>query len=123
MKNNNSGGIVSRYGTFLVIPPVVGLILLVALTFKVTTRTEITLVQTAPGRIAAYMPAAPAASDTLRAEAPETGALAFVIERVEAEANGVRVSCRGSLPGGDTLLKAYIPGAPRPIASILLDRL
>lgn len=122
MKNNNSGGIVSRYGTFLVIPPVVGLILLVALTFKVTTRTEITLVQTAPGQIAAYMPAAPA-TDTLRAEAPETGALAFVIERVEAEASGVRVSCRGSLPGGDTLLKAYIPGAPRPIASILLDRL
>lgn len=121
MKNDNSG-IVSRYGTFLVIPPVVGLIMLVALTFRVTTRTEITLVQTAPGRIAAYMPSAPDA-DTLRAEAPETGALAFAIDGVEAEASAVRVKCRGTLPGGNTLLKAYIPSQPRPIAAILLDRL
>lgn len=121
MKNDNSG-IVSRYGTFLVIPPVVGLILLIALTFKVTTRIEITLVQTAPGRIAAYMPSA-LSTDTLRAEAPETGALAFAIEGVETEASAVRVNCRGTLPGGNTLLKVYIPSQPRPIAAILFDRL
>lgn len=114
--------IISRYGTFLAIPPVLLIIGLIACNFNVTTKAEITLIQSDAETITAYLPAGVAAPDTLRIDVPGHAAQAYPVTAARPEESYVRLTCRGRLPGADTLLKSYIITGRRPIYRILLHQ-
>lgn len=115
---------ISKYGTFAVIPPVMLILAIVAFNFKVTTKAEVTLLQTAPNRITAYLPSpSEAVPDTLRVESPDFGTLGYPVLSSTPERSCTRLTCRGTLPPGNTLLKAYIITGHKPIYRILLDKI
>lgn len=111
----------SRYGTFAVIPPVLLIIAIVAFRFNVTTKTEVTLVQSAPGQVTAYVAPSESLPDTLHVESPDFGILEFPIVLSDSEQAYVKLTCRGNLPQGNTLLRAYIVSGRKPIYRMLLD--
>ncbi len=114
---------ISRYGTFAVIPPVLLIIAIVAFRFNVTTKTEVTLVQSAPSLVTAYIVPSEPLPDTLHVESPDFGILEYPIICSEPEQAYLRLTCRGNLPPGNTLLRAYTISGHKPIYSILLDGL
>ncbi len=114
---------ISRYGTFLIIPPVLAIIIIVAVKFHVDVRQEVTLVQTSATTVVAYMPPEAVPGDTLQVSSPEYGQLSFAVDSVSREASALRVSCRGSLPAADTHVTAYLICASQPIYRVIFSRL
>lgn len=114
--------IISRYGTFLIIPPVLIIIAFVAFKFNVTTKAEVILIQHTPTEIIAYIPNNVAVSDTLHVDSPEYGSLTLPIAYISKEPSNQRVVCTGNLPADDTILHAYIITETQPLYQVLLHR-
>jgi len=115
--------LISKYGTFLVIPPVLFLIGVIAFNFKVTTKAEVILVQSAPNHITAFISSGEQVPEVLRLETPESGPLEYTVIASVREKSHNRLSCQGNLPSGDSLLKAYVVMGHKPIFRVLLDGL
>lgn len=114
--------IISRFGTFLIIPPVLIVIAFVAFKFNVTTKVEVILIQHTPTEIIAYIPNNVAVSDTLHVDSPEYGPITLPIESIFQEPSNQRAICQGHLLTDDTLLHAYIITATKPLYMVLLHR-
>ncbi|MCM1140324.1 MAG: hypothetical protein NC453_17285 [Muribaculum sp.] len=114
---------ISKYGTFLVIPPVLLIIAIVAFSFSVTTKAEVILVQSAPNQITAYISPSESTPGTLHIDSPDFGHLNYPILLSIPEQSYTRLTCKGNLPPNNTLLKAYIITGHKPIYRILIDRL
>ncbi len=115
--------LISKYGTFLVIPPVLFLVGVIAFNFKVTTKAEVVLVQSAPNHITAFIPTSEPVPEVLRLETPEFGLLEYAVMASGRERSHTRLSCQGSLPASDSLLKAYMVTGHKPIFRVLFDNL
>lgn len=115
-------GIISKYGTFFVIPPVLAVIVVVAFTFKVTERREVMLVRSEPGIVCAYIPADLEVPDTVRVSAPETGELVLPVTGKVREGSYTKTLCKGNLSGKDSMVRAYAVTGKIPIARLLLKR-
>jgi hypothetical protein len=114
----------SRYGTFLVIPPVLAVIVIVAVTFNVSTRREVTLVQVTPTQIEAYIPSdVTTADDSVKFVSPEFGTVCYEVIARTNEPSAVRATCRGCLPTADTRISAYIIADSIPIYRLILKQL
>lgn len=114
--------LISKYGTLLIIPPILIIIALVACRFHVTTKAEVTLVQTAPTEITAYVPHGVALGDSLHIDSQEYGPMTLPITKIANEPTNQRVTCRGQLPTDDTLLSAAITTATKPLYLVLLHQ-
>lgn len=114
--------IISKYGTLLIIPPILIIIAVVAFRFNVTTKAEITLVKTAPSEITAYVPHSVTLGDSLHIDSQEYGPITLAITQIANEPTNQRVTCRGQLPGDDTLLHATITTDTKPLYQVLLHR-
>ena len=115
--------LISKYGTFLVIPPILFLIGVIAFNFKVTTKTEVILVQSTPNNITAFIPSGEQIPEELCLETQEFGPLEYTVVASAREKSHNRLSCQGNLPAGDSLLKAYMVTGHKPIFRVLLDNL
>ena len=114
--------VISKYGTFIVIPPVLAIVAIIALRFNITTKADVTLLQTGADEIAVYLPADIADGDTLRIDTPEAGTLTLPVISVKQEPSAQRAVCSGSLPTSDTLMRATITTGCKPLYSILLHQ-
>ena len=112
--------LISKYGTFIIITPLLAIIACIALRFNVTIRGDVTLVQTAPGEITAYLPPDAPLSDTLRVETTDFGTLTLPLITCCREPAAQKATCRGTLPADDTLLRASITTGTKPLYSILI---
>lgn len=114
--------IISRYGTFLIIPPVLIIIAFVAFKFNVTTKAEVILIQHTPTEVIAYIPNNIAVSDTLHVDSPEYGTLTLPVAYISKEPSNQLVIIHGHLPADDTILHAYIITATKPLYQVLLHQ-
>lgn len=114
--------IISKYGTFLIVPPLLLIIAWVALRFDVATKADVTLIQSAPGQVTAYLPKDLTVTDTLRIDSPDFGPILLEVTNVAQEPAAQRATCRGTLPGPNTLLRATTPTGSHPIYTLLLHR-
>ena len=114
--------IISKYGTFIIIPPILAIIAIVALRFKVTTTAEVTAVQTAPDVIVVYAPLDIEVTDSIALQSAETGPLTLAVSSVSNEATLRRITCSGTLPPGNTLIRASIPTGDIPLYQVIINR-
>ncbi len=114
--------IISKYGTFLIVPPLLAVIAFIALRFNVTTKADVTIIQTAQDEIVVYLPLEYQVGDTLRLESPEFGHLLLAVDSIALEPTAQRAACRGQLPTNNTLQRATISTGSRPLYSLLLPR-
>ena len=115
--------IVLRYGTFLIIPPLVIGLVVMLINFKVSIRTEITLFQYDPDRIIVYMADEINISDTLSIDTPETGIMNLPVIATTREGSNKRITCSGNLDLPVSMLRIYVENGRIPLYRALLNRL
>lgn len=114
---------ISRYGTFLAIPPVMFIIAIIAFSFNVNIKEEVTLVQIEPDLINVYLSSDSQIPETLKIVSPETGQLDLPVLSFVKESSIIKVTCKGNLNSAETLIHGYINTGSYPIYKILLKDL
>lgn len=115
--------IISRYGTFLVIPPLVIGLVVMLINFKVSLRTEMTLFQYDPDHIIVYMADDVNVSDTLTIDSPETGIMNLPVIATVKEGSNKRITCSGNLDLAYSMVRIYVETDKIPLYRALLNRL
>ena len=113
----------SRYGTFLAIPPLLVMVIIIAINFHVSTQTAVTLVRIDENTVVAYLPKEAEVPSTLVITSPELGEIALEVSSGCNESSEQRVTCRGALPTTDTHITGYIKSEPIPIYRVLFKRI
>lgn len=119
--------IVSKYGTFMVIPLILIIVFIIGFNLKTTTRTTVHMVQHQNGMVDIFIPhsvdTTGIVTDSVHLDNPQGGHISYPVVRRHEGATGTFITCRGHILGNEPYATATITTAELPLWKVIVSEL